>query len=448
MRTRRFRNAAQGPGPGIVLALGVCLAITACAVVESPPGGPIDAQPPVLFAVDPDSGAVNLPETSVLRFTFSEKMDRTSAAAWLHLFPERKFRKTTWHGATQAEVILEEPIPADTVVVVEISGGMKDAHKVANRLSRRFPIATASGIPTGRITGSLAMADTGLAGGVLELYAVPPDTLEYFQQPMLRRTVSNRNGQFAFEWLPVPGGPYLIRAFADGDGNLRLGEKETRRLLPDTLRLSAASAAAVIGPLELFPLDTPGRLVLGPAPWLGRTGPCLAFAQAIAVQDSGWGRAPAAYDSASFVLLSPAGGDTLGNLKPGPNRLVIFADLDADSCLTALPLGEIAGYTDSLGWAIIDPQVDTLAVYLEPTLVLEPVLIEPGLTLRFALPDSGFSLVPRPAAATDSSAASAAPSDTLTAAGDSLGVAAAPVDSLGAVPAVADSLAGQEVEDE
>ncbi len=105
---------------GLALLLSLALA-AACAIVEPPLGGPIDRTPPYLVSVEPDSGAVGLDGRKVLRFRFSEKMDRAQANSWLRLFPKQEIKKTKWHGATEAEVILMDPLPSDTVIVVEIS---------------------------------------------------------------------------------------------------------------------------------------------------------------------------------------------------------------------------------------------------------------------------------------------------------------------------------------
>ena len=246
---------AFSPSRGRVVRAALVLSLAlagACAVVEPPPGGPIDVTPPELVVISPDSGATGLGELKTLRLTFSEKMDRTSAVTWLHFFPDQRIRQTKWHGATEAEVILEYPLTPDTVIVVEVAAGMRDAHKVPSRVSRRYPLATGDSIFAGTIEGVLIMADSAVTNGVVELYDVPPDTLEFFQQPLLRRTVTDRQGSYRFDWLPVPGGPWLVRAFTDPDNNLRPGDRDAQRLLPDTLSLTLDQAAAVAGVTTLY----------------------------------------------------------------------------------------------------------------------------------------------------------------------------------------------------
>ena len=136
-------------------------------MVEPPPGGPIDQIPPHLVATIPDSGAVGVGPIKKFRLRFSEKMDRQPATSWLYFFPDQRIRRTKWHGAIEAEIELEEPLPADTVVVVEVASRLNDAHRVPSRTSRRFPIATGMVLPTGTIAGVLVMGDSAVTNGVV-----------------------------------------------------------------------------------------------------------------------------------------------------------------------------------------------------------------------------------------------------------------------------------------
>jgi len=383
----------------------------ACAVVEPPPGGPVDLTPPRLLLTDPDSGSVYVGEIRKLRLIFSEKMDRTSAATWLHFFPDQRVRKTKWHGATEAEVELEEPLPPDTVIVVEVAGGMRDAHKVENPTSRRFPIATGAAIPAGAIRGVLIMGDSAVTRGVVELYDVPPDTVEYFQQPLVRRTVTDANGAYVFDWLPVPGGPWLLRAFVDLDDNLRPGERDPQRLLPDTLRVTEANPRAAAGVTTLYGVHEPGRLVTGPFPPLGYPGEVRAWTMAVTEEDSGWTPAPGKPGTV-YSTLDPAVGGTVVEAAPGLDRMVLFSDVDGDSTFSAVPdslldVGEAAADSAWTGWL------------LEPWILLENLEVEPGLPAGFTVPDTLTpTLTPWPAPAAADTAASAAPDTSAAAAPD------------------------------
>ncbi len=377
----------------LVVLLGA-LGWGACAVVEAPPGGAVDIVPPYLVASTPDSASVLLGPLDKFSFTFSEKMNRTGAGGWLHFYPPQKIRKTSWHGAVSAEVQLESAIPPDTVVVVEVLAEMKDSHKVSGFIERRYPIATGDRIPSGQIAGTLVMADSALAGGMVELYDVPPDTLRWDQQPVLRRARCDKVGRFALEWLPVPSGPYLLRGFADKDRNARVGDKEGQRVFPDTVSLALGAGQLVLEPLELFPVDTPGDLLLTSQRPLPIAPSFAVFGMSITTSDTGWVPVPTPFDSLSFTIFDSAFADTIKGLDSGPNRLILFADLDADSTLSVVPDSLIQDRGNTLIFALSDSLADTTGFYLEPWLGLEPVAIKPGLLNRFDLPLDPFVLVP------------------------------------------------------
>lgn len=384
---------------GYLLAAGLALLVSSCAVVEPPPGGPVDTQAPYVTFVLPDSGSTYLANVTKLTVAFSEKMDRQPATGWLHFFPDQRVRKTRWKGATVAEVELEQPFPADTLVVVEISGNLRDAHKVKARHGRTYPLSTADTIPGGSLAGILLLEDKPLAGGIVELFELQPDSLEYFQRPLVRRTTADDKGAYRFEWLPVPGGPWVARAFGSKDGALRPGDRDPQRLVPDTLRITAEAPAGVVGVTTLYPFDKPGRLRSGPFAPPPYAGGVLAFTMVVTDTDTGYVAAPARRPQFAMSALLPDSGGVVTKVKPGVNRLVAFVDVDADSSFSAVP--------DTLLGQAVAARTDTVTWYLEPWTLQEGLTVAPGLESRFTMPAWPDTLIltaapPRPTALTDS----------------------------------------------
>ncbi len=382
-------------------------------MVEPPPGGPLDKVPPRLLASDPDSGSTGLGSVRTLRFTFSEKMDRQSATSWLYFFPDQRIRSTRWHGATEAEVELEADLPADTTIVVELAARLADAHKVRARHSRRFPIATGGAIPSGSIAGVLVMGDSAVTRGVVELYALPPDTLELADMPLLRRTATDATGAYVFAWLPVPGGPWVLRAFIDQDGDLRAGDNEAKRVVPDTLGLDAAAPAAAAGVLSLYRPDTPGRLLIRAFDRFGAAAPVVFFTQQVTEADTGWTPQPVDRAKANFTVLEARIGGSVEKVTPGANRLGAFVDVDGDTAFGAVPGDQVRALGGDFPWVLSDPAGDTTGWYLEPLMLVPAPAVEPGLDTWLTLPDSIPVLVPWPAPPpapdqSDSTAAAAA----------------------------------------
>jgi hypothetical protein len=393
---------------GAALAQAAILAgLTACAIPMAPPGGPVDRTPPTLASAWPESGATEIGEAREISLLFSEKMTPVAAESFVRLYPPREFAKTRWKGRREARIELEEPLPADTVFVLEVTGALKDAHGVAAKGSRRWPFATGDRLPDGALSGLLVLEGKPLVGGVVELFPVPPDTLEFFQQPVLRRTVTDSLGAFTLPWLPVPGGPWLLRAFADGNGDLHPGEQEAQRLLPRGLldrRAGGDSLAAptlseriarqrepaqvaldsthrrrTLGLTELFPPGRPGVLLGRLDSLLAWNGPVRAWPMTISEEDTGWTPAPQERVPRN---LQDVPRDSLAAIReagPGLVRLVLFVDADGDSLLSALPA---AAGRDTAPW------------FLEPFVVLDSLEVDPGLESAFPPPLFPVTLSP------------------------------------------------------
>jgi hypothetical protein len=201
----------------------------------------------------------------------------------------------------------------------------------------------------------------------------------------------------------VPGGPWLLRGYADADGDLRPGENEAQRLLPIEAVLSTETPVADLGVFTLYAPQDPGRLcgpAPDPAPW---TGPVFAWTERIADQDTVF--APTHAARAPQGRTSAAPGDTLrlDPAGPGAVRVILFVDLDGDSLLSALP--------DSSA-------VDTVRWRWEPFTLREDLEVEPGLPLHVAFPGFADTLAvcatpPPPPAPSPVDTLSVAPADTL-----------------------------------
>ncbi len=355
----------------------------------------MDTQPPFLVKAIPDSAVTGLPQFDTLYLAFSEKMERTSAVTWLHFFPDQRIRKTKWHGSKMAEIILEYPLPSDTTIVIEIPAGMKDAHKVKNPRFRSFPIATSDSLLQGGITGILVMGESPVAEGVIELYDVPPDSLEYYQQSILRRTITSEDGRFSFKWLPVPGGPWLLRAFVDENGDLHPGDSEAQRLLPDTLGLAWDVPDVSAGVTTLYPTNTPGRLVASTLPQDSWTASHFAWASIITDADTGWVPAPVDTNRTNCFPLLAEGGSLVPEVKPGNNRVFVFADVDGDSTFGAIADSLVPDNLLPLFFrpSSLDTMQDT-SWFLEPHTVMENVKVLPGLDTSWLVPALPDTLVP------------------------------------------------------
>jgi hypothetical protein len=366
VRMRRRRSAS-------LAVAGALAALSAsCATVQAPPGGPVDKEPPQLVATAPDSGMVGLGALRVLRFLFSEKMEPQAPASFLRLYPEVEIAGAKWYGRREVEVRLAQPLPADTVIVVEVTKNLKDAHRVSGDRNYRFPIATADAIPGGAITGQLVLGDKPLLNGVVELFGAGPETLAAVTAPILRRAETDSLGRYHLAWLPAPGGPWRLRFFADSDGDGRRGEKEATRSLPRSVELEPQAPRLDLGLTLLYDPSTPGRLIAAAADSLRWPGELKGWVMAISEEDTGW--APALSESApsGTIDLPRSGAWIWDQAGPGLVRVIVFVDADGNGRLSRLP--GAGASSQARAW------------YWEPFALADSLTVEPGLESSFATP--------------------------------------------------------------
>ncbi len=305
------------------------------------------------MAAYPESASAGVGAIDELQFGFSEKMDRQDAYRWLTIYPRRTIRSTSWKGARVARVRLDEALPPDTVVVVELAPGMRDAHSMPQALGRTYVFTTGDSIYDGELNGAMVLEDAPVGGVVVEIIAAGPDSIRLEQRPVLRRAVADSSGHWRLPWLPADGQPWLLRAFVDGNDDRQAGEREAQRLWPDTLSLVPTIARLDLGVRVLYEPSTPGRLTGRLAGRPSDPGPILGFVLGIGEEDTGYVAAPMTRGAPLAQVVPDTGAFTLADALPGLARAVFFVDLDGDSLWTAV--GDTADTLWSLEpWALVD----------------------------------------------------------------------------------------------
>ena len=348
----------------------------------------IDANPAAIRLAGLPAHAIGLSAREVLRATgtnLKKLRDREPVELSVRTDSLRVLEASTSYvvskaGDTRAQLITLRDVTQQKQLEYNLEAGRRQLEGELELVGRMLD-AMSEGVLLMDAAGALVMGDSAVGNGVVELYPLQPDSLEYFQRPLLRRAVTDHTGRWAFEWLPVPGGPWLVRAYADPDRNLRAGEREPQRLLPDTLSLAEGTGERQVGALTLYAWDAPGRLHMATFEPRGWVGAWYAWPMDIAAADTGSTPAPAARGT-KCLALDPAAGSTLETVPSGALRVVVFADIDGDSLLSRVP-------TDTLrlkGAALGLPDSLAAPMYLEPWWLVENVTLPPGLDANLALP--------------------------------------------------------------
>jgi len=319
--------------------------VVSCAVVQPPPGGPEDREPPHIVSVVPSPDSAGVAKDTEIRIAFSEKVDGDTFKERIRLYPAVGFDDIEVKG-DMLRVRFAESLPETTMTLL-LSGGYADLHGVRNRESFISHFSTADEIQKGSISGKVLFKNKIDPKGVVKLYAVVPDsTVSYKTGRESRIAFAGEDGGFAFRALPTDSTGFILWAFSDeNEDGLFAEQKEFHLLYPDTIRLTPSRRSAIEIFINIIDPDEPG------------------IVQGSIIDETGLG-------TPATVRFEP--------LMPGELPLVVRADSTGFFVASKIPPGRY------VVWAFVDLARDSLCgTYTPPD--------DSTLTLRepcFALPDT------------------------------------------------------------
>ena len=214
--------------------LGLLTAVTACAVIEDPPGGPPDFAAPVIAAVSPDSGAVVPDLSKPLRIEFDEVISEQSGgglAKLVRFSPRTRELNVAWKR-NAIEIRPKDGWRQDAVYRVVLLPGVADLRNNRMEEGRTVVFTTGGEIPQTSLSGIVLDWDGGKVGRLALVEAILlPDSLVYLAQ-------ADSAGEFSL--TEIPRGEYLVVATIDGNSNQL---REAREAF-DSVTVALDSAAA------------------------------------------------------------------------------------------------------------------------------------------------------------------------------------------------------------
>jgi hypothetical protein len=197
------------------------LAITGCAQLGAPPGGPEDTKPPHLLRIKPDTNAVNVRPRSVeLQFDeiVNQRPSRGSDLASLFLVSPRRGRvDVKWHRS-RIEIRPRRGWQPNTTYIITQLAGVSDLRSNSDTSEHRYIFSTGPSRAPSAIHGRVF--DWVAAKVVPRAYVEAirlPDSLTYSEY-------ADSVGQFAIRF--VSPGRYLLRAIVDANTNRTLDRRE------------------------------------------------------------------------------------------------------------------------------------------------------------------------------------------------------------------------------
>lgn len=239
------------------LGLLTAYAVSACAVMQDPPGGPPDFTAPTIVEITPDSGSVVPAFDGRLRFQFDEVIAEQSGgglAKLIEVSPRTTQVDVSWKRSA-IEVKPSSGWRANAVYRVVLLPGIADLRNNRMEVGRTVVFSTGGDIPTTQLSGVVLDWENGRVGRQALIEAVLlPDSLVY-------TTRGDSVGEFVLSEVPV--GSYWIVAGIDGNSNNRREPREPFDSI--TIQLDSiashqfwALARDTVGPVlrEVVPLDS------------------------------------------------------------------------------------------------------------------------------------------------------------------------------------------------
>ena len=197
----------------ILLLIAVVSFCGGCASMGPPGGGPEDKTSPTVIGSIPDSGAVGVNLETDIFISFSEPIrPSTFAEALFFSPPSVEYKKIRWRK-NRASILLENPIPENTTVVVTIGSILQDWHR--NSMSESFTLAFSTGdaLASGQISGAI-MGDKRAKGMLVGAWRTNLDTLMDPSQSIAPFvTQVGENNTFMLNYLAT--GPYRVILWSD-----------------------------------------------------------------------------------------------------------------------------------------------------------------------------------------------------------------------------------------
>ena len=211
-------------------------AAAACASMETPPGGPPDAAPPVLLRVTPDTFAVNVrSRAAVFQFdeVISERPRTVTRLDDLFLIsPATSAPDVDWNRRA-ITVRPRDGWRANTTYTVTLMPGLADLRGNTRMEGSSVTFSTGPQIATSSVRGIVFdwVAGRVTVGAFVEAISHPDSTVYI--------ATTDSGGTFVLR--NIPPGDYTVRALADANGNRELDLRE----LWDSTRITLGDSARV-----------------------------------------------------------------------------------------------------------------------------------------------------------------------------------------------------------
>ncbi|TGE20728.1 hypothetical protein E5K00_22355 [Hymenobacter aquaticus] len=217
----------------LLFLLSGAAALSGCAAISSPEGGPRDVTPPKLVSTSPENGALNVKQQTV-RMVFSESVQLKDLSKNLIVAPvlgeadEYKIKEER----NAISLVFEKPFQPNTTYTFNFREAVTDITENLPAQNVQVTFTTGARLDSGSVRGTVTQLLSGTPAPEVAVLLYPEaDTAHIRRNKPYYLGRTDKSGAFALQYLKV--GRYRIFALADKNQSGRYEEGEQIAYLPD-----------------------------------------------------------------------------------------------------------------------------------------------------------------------------------------------------------------------
>lgn len=176
--------------------------LTACANIVPPSGGPRDSIPPYRIVAKPKDSTTNITPKEIL-IAFNEYITTTSIQENLVVTPSLKTTPLVESKLNTVRIRIKDSLASNTTYRLQFGDAIRDVNEGNIAKDFSFVFSTGNHIDSGRIQGTVKLAETGRVDSTLIVVLQPTnnDTAIFKNRPLYYAKL-NGKGKFGFDYLP------------------------------------------------------------------------------------------------------------------------------------------------------------------------------------------------------------------------------------------------------
>lgn len=221
-----------------------------CGQPLPPMGGAKDTLPPLLAKANPADSALNV-KTNRIVLEFSEYIQMQSGAQQtIVVSPVPEVQPIIEARLKNVTIKLKDSLKPNTTYSINFGDAIQDINENNPIRNFTYVFSTGSTIDTGKLSGRIVLAESGLADSTILAILQPElsDTAVRTKRPMYSARL-NKEGFFSFRFI-APG-TYNVFALKDIDGNLKYDQPtEIFGFLDSTITITSETAPVKINAFQ------------------------------------------------------------------------------------------------------------------------------------------------------------------------------------------------------